>query len=704
MLNFRSIICSAVLSAGLLSAAFGAEALPEAFKIKVAPAGGDTLEKALAQVRAWRQNEGRNAPPGEVVIELEKGFFPRSGSLEITRADAGNARHPLVIRGQGQDTRIIGGRMIGLDKFERPADPEILSRLDSRAKNKIITLDLKKYNISSRGPFPDVFEDGGGIFELFADNKRLNVSRWPNSGYTTMGKVLRIGDKKVPGIFTYRDSRHERWLKNPYVYLKGKWRVGWQDPAIKVKKIDPDKKTVEFDAGIFLGIGSKYHRPNGSGKETYCAINLIEEIDLPGEWAIDFADEKLYLYPPEDMKDNQIFISQLKTPLIKITDAPFVRLEKLTLENSLGHGVEIQKADHNSIAGCTIRNVAQNAIVLDGVESSVQSCDLYDLGWGGIILSGGNREKLIPSNNVIDNNHIYRYGVLKNQYSAAVDTMLSKNPSVGMRISHNRIHDAPRDAIIFRGNDLIFEYNDIYYCGYDTADVGAFYSCLDWTIRGVIIRYNYIHDTVGGVNPDDGASGSHAYGNIFQGDRVGVWIASGPDHKIENNIFIKDQGPVFAIDDRGVGRKYATHPRLRKNVSDMTSPADSPWLKRYPEMHGMLDNHPELPWRTKFENNLVVMKSGDLVMNKMNKTNRANSGLLSVKNNYITKRDPGFVDFKNGNLNLRPDAAVFRRIKNFKPVPFDKIGLYPDAYRPVVPPRDMSKNPFKSNKDMNFGT
>ena len=37
--------------------------------------------------------------------------------------------------------------------------------------------------------------------------------------------------------------------------------------------------------------------------------------------------------------------------------------------------------------------------------------------------------------------------------------------------------------------------------------------------------------------------------------------------------------------------------------------------------------------------------------------------------------DPGFVDAAAKNFALRPDAALFKRLPSFKPIPFEKIGL-----------------------------
>ena len=224
----------------------------------------------------------------------------------------------------------------------------------------------------------------------------------------------------------------------------------------------------------------------------------------------------------------------------------------------------------------------------------------------------------------------------------------------------------------------------------------------------MVIRYNYIHDTVGGVNPDDGASGNLVYGNVFAGDRVGVWIASGPDHKIINNIFVKDEGPVFGMDDRGAARGYATNSRLLKAVAEI-KPTQSPWSTRFPEMTNLLERHPELPQQTQFERNLIVMKIGAPFAIKMSKPRQTDTNLFLAQNNFVTATDPGFVDADGGNYALKPGAEVFNKISGFEPIPFEKIGLQTDEYRRILPPaaeigRGRSgKLPAKSG-DKNFGT
>ena len=540
----------------------------------------------------------------------------------------------------------------------------------------------------------------------------MPISRWPDNDNTTMKEVVANGDNKTSGTFIYQDSVPvDHWEKNNNIWLKGFWRVGWENPAIKVANINKAAKQISFKVGLANGIGSKYNRPKGSGKEEWFAINLLEEITKPGEWAIDFNTGIVYFWPPTDITKSDIIVSQLEQPVIIANDVANIAFIGLTLEASLGDGIVFTKSNQNLIAGCTLRNLGGRGVVLDGYKSGIQSCDMYNLGKGCIVISGGNKQKLIESGNYVINNHLHDYGVLKSQYSAAID-LYSDNKNadaVGILAAHNLIHHAPRDGVLFAGQKNVFEYNEIYRCSYATADVGAFYSWLDWTIRGLVIRYNYIHNTVGGVNPDDGSSGTFVYGNIFAGNKTGIWIASGPDHTIQNNIFIKNEGPVFGMDDRGRTRGYATNKRLIAGVNSV-NPAIAPWNVEFPEMLLLLSSHPELPLRTKFIDNVVWIKKGEATSIKMSKENKADTNLIKIEGNYITDKNPGFNDDGSGYINFKLIAPIFEKIKNFPKIQFDKIGLFIDKYRKRMPTpeeagRLPSQNPWKDNDtDSYFGT
>jgi len=670
-----------------------------------------TLERARDEVRKLKRS--KQILKGGIAINLIGGIYSLSKSFELNSDDGGTESQPIIYRAwKDVDVRLLGGKKLTLKDITVVNNPAILARINPIAKGKLMQFSTKQLGINHAAIFPDIFSDGGGIFELFFNGKRLPLSRWPDEGYTTMKEVIKTGDNKTPGTFIYQDSTPvEHWNVNNNIWLKGFWRVGWENPAIKVANIDKTTKQITFKTGLANGIGSKYNRPKGSGKEQWYAINQLEDITKPGEWCIDFNSGIVYLWPPSDIKKADILVSQLDQPIITVNNVSNISFIGLTFESSLGDGIVLTKSNQNLVAGCTFRNLGGRGVVLDGEKSGIQSCDMYNLGRGCIVISGGNKQKLIESGNYVINNHLHDYGALKSQYSAAID-LYSDNKNadaVGILIAHNLIHHAPRDGVLFAGQKNVFEYNEIYRCSYATADVGAFYSWLDWTIRGVVIRYNYIHNTVGGVNPDDGSSGTFVYGNIFAGNRTGVWIASGPDHTIQNNIFIKNEGPVFGMDDRGRSRGYATNKKLLSGVSAI-NPTAAPWSVEFPEMRTLLSSHPELPLRTKFTGNVIWIKKGDITSIKMSKENKVDTNLIQVNGNFVTDKDPGFINANSGNLNLKVNAPLFDKIKNFPKIKFDKIGLYIDKYRKKLPTNEEAgrlptQNPWKDNDtDTYFGT
>ena len=681
-----------------------------------------TIAHARDEVRKLKQ---AGPPKGGIAVNLRGGVYQLPETLSFTQEDSGASESPIVYRAyKDEKPRLAGGKILKASDFAPITDAEISKRLAPEAQGKVLVADLKALGLQHTGPFPDVFKDGGGIFELFFNGKRMKLSRWPYDDYTTMKQVLVIGEKtgktNVPGVFEYREEEPARWNPTNGVWLKGQWRVGWEDPAIKVGSISTTNHQITFATGLGGGIGSKYKRttvPYGSGQEKWCAINLLEEIRHPGQWCIDFNSQKLFFWPPAPLEDADIVVSQLDQPLVSINGAANLAFIGLTFEGSLGEGMIITNGLRDLVAGCTFLNLGGNGIQLQGRGCGIQSCDMHDLGKGCVIVNGnpGDRATLTQSGNYIVNNHLHHYGVLKSQYSAAINTArLVDNAKrdegvVGCYVAHNLIHHAPRDAFLYGGNDNVYEFNEVHRCAYDTADTGAFYAWLDWTLRGVVIRYNFIHDTVGGYNPDDGAGGSLVYGNIFMGDRSGVHIASGPDNTILNNIFIKDQGPVFGIDDRGMTRGYATNPKLITAVQEI-NPTQPPWSERYPEIVNLLQEHHELPLRTLFKDNVIYIKSGDPYKLGMKKENNTNTALINFVDNLVTSQDPGFVDLAAGNYALKPGSEVFSKIPGFQPIPFDKMGLQIDKYRKKLPTdqeagRTPDQNPWKAtDTDKHFST
>jgi hypothetical protein len=64
---------------------------------------------------------------------------------------------------------------------------------------------------------------------------------------------------------------------------------------------------------------------------------------------------------------------------------------------------------------------------------------------------------------------------------------------------------------------------------------------------------------------------------------------------------------------------------------------------------------------------------------------RGGETVLDLADNWVTRDNPGFVDFDAANFALREDAAIFQHVPDFEPIPFAEIGLRKDDYRRSLP-------------------
>ena len=64
----------------------------------------------------------------------------------------------------------------------------------------------------------------------------------------------------------------------------------------------------------------------------YYAFNLLEEIDMPGEWYLDRSTGILYLYPPSNLRQASVEIGMLAAPMITLDKVAYVRIEGLVLD------------------------------------------------------------------------------------------------------------------------------------------------------------------------------------------------------------------------------------------------------------------------------------------------------------------------------------------------------------------------------------
>ena len=116
--------------------------------------------------------------------------------------------------------------------------------------------------------------------------------------------------------------------------------------------------------------------------------------------------------------------------------------------------------------------------------------------------------------------------------------------------------------------------------------------------------------------------------------------------------------------------------RLRKAINVL----QPPYVIRYPGLAHLFEEDPNYPRRNVVHDNLSV-RSGDF-----------GEGTNDMKDNLVTDEAPGFVDMAGMNFQFKADSPVWTKMPGFQRIPFERIGLYTDEYRKVLPADDRRYN------------
>lgn len=642
-----------------------------------------SIHEAIAAVRRLRAVNGW--PAGGVMIYVKPGVYRLAEPVVLTESDSGTALGPLTISGMAGTKPVFSGAK-PVTGFRPVRDEPAAARLPPAARQHVWVADLAESGITN---FIPLVLGGAGsgrgfithpVHELIWDGVPLPMARWPNSGFAQITGVNLLKPITSHGLvgssdgaIVFKHARIRQWAMEAEALLHGYWFWDWCDSYEKIQGIDITNAIIRLEPPV--------HHYGFRPGQPFRAVHMLCELDEPGEWYLDRATGKLYVWPPSHPQNARVELSVHPGPLFKLLGARFVRLERLQLEGAAGDAIHIFGGAGCTVAGCTIRNCGGDGLAIRGGSNHmVLSCDLYNLGRGGVVLEGGDRRKLTPGAHAVINCHVHHVSRLERTYTPAV---LVKG--VGHRLAHNLFHDIPSSAMRVDGNDHIIEFNEVFNVVTESDDQGAVDMWGDPTYRGVVFRYNYFHHIGGwrqprrhprigsaGIRLDDAISGVLIYGNVFYKASAGrsgfgaVQIHGGRDNIVDNNLFV-DCMAALSISPWPtnmwldiVSNKW-TRAELDKQL----------YLRRYPALHDLAEN----PNVNFFARNIAVNCGSFLLRDNQKQFMCLN--WVGTNTSVIESPQPGL-------FTIREKAAP-ALATGFMPIPISGIGLYRDDYRTRLP-------------------
>lgn len=667
---------------------------PTPFRIHVKP--GDSLAAVRDVVR-------RQAPVScGVEVILAPGRYSVGEGLSLDAGDSGRSGAPVVWRSApGGRAVLCDGQMIPVSAFA----PASNDRIDAAVRGKVLAADLSSCDVVYWNPSAREFRQPMPIPELFVDGVRMTPAQWPNDGgWATIEKILDKGPqdndgsvtqglgvkrerKPEPlqgGVFRYAGDRPSRWTKAPEVWLHGFWCFDWYDTVIPVASINTVSNTIAFAAKHTYGV-----RQGNPSPRRWKAVHLLEELDAPGEYFVDREAKRLYFLPPKSFGPaSRVVLTGRWRTLAKLKDAHDLVFQDLDFEECQGDAVSMSGCARVAFRGCTFRNIRGKAIVGNGVtDCRVVSSDIFNTGTGAISLYGGDRRTLTPGGNLIEDTLIRDFSEHCLTYASAIHL-----GGVGNVARHNEISGAPHMAVGVSGNDQVFEYNIVSNVCMCSDDAAAFYKGRNPSCRGNVLRYNFwseIGSPRGHGNAaiyfDDGDCGDLVYGNVFYrcgepgfGGFGTVFCHGGHSNIVQNSIFIECKRPLGSSPwNQQRWADFLKSPLEQTRLLKEVNATSAVWVARYPAIRTLFaPEKDEARWNAAYDNAFI-----DCPLSLPGrKPGEAKPGICCGRwytntTDVVMSGDPGFVNAAAKDFSLRPDAALFRKLPGFKPIPFSKIGL-----------------------------
>lgn len=518
----------------------------------VSPKGDDrnagTLSHPLKTIGAALGKMKEITAGQQVEVMLRGGTYEIDATLEVNRD------HVFIHPYQDETVTISGGKSVTRNSLKPVKEQAVLDRLQPQVRSLIREIDFKKNRMELVGLHATGFGRPSQVAwtEVFVDGQPLRIARWPNDSTVMIGKIQESGvakeGKEAPfPVFGYQEERPSGWKSVENMWISGYFAHGYADDMICVESIDTIHKMIHTRQHTVYGFMT------GAPWRQWFALNLLEELDVPGEYVIDAGRGKMYVYPPAGKMENWS-VSLLESPLMAIEHCKDVKVQGITFEYGRHIGVYMENTHRALIKNCIIRNMGgvgvsigkgtlkagnqrghesggspASRVVGDlmgtvyqnilfnregGTENGVVDCYIYNVGAGGISLGGGDRASLTPAGNYVENCRIHDYNRIEKSYRPGIWM-----DGVGNRISKCDIYNAPSMAILFHGNNHVIELCDITNVCSEVDDQGAVYYGRDPSEQGNVIRYCYFHELsprhrVTATYHDDGACGAEVYGNI----------------------------------------------------------------------------------------------------------------------------------------------------------------------------------------------
>ncbi len=678
--------------------------------------------KDLAQAqRAIKNYKNDKDIPVNIEVIFREGEYYVSERTTINAELSGYEGYTLAYKGYENEKAVFkGSQDIDISKMRKVTDNSILTRLPEESRDKVGYIDLKEQGITDLPPIiPNVASDSlsntSETIQFFYDGEEQPIAQWPNGTfeYSIFTSVTSggIGLSGKGGTFQYKEDNPSTWKEPQKAYVIGFFGYDYRSDRVMIQEIDTDNKYITLKSGTAFGIKSSQSR-------RWKAYNILEELDSPGEWYIDYDNMYFYYYPPYTLANSRLEMSILDDYMFYLDGASNIRFENLTFTQSRASIFYMQQSENITIDNCVFRDLSSGVIrtqrLIGGIDEKtggaapsygkvlnlvIENSIFYNIDAAPFNLYTSKMYELEPSGLIIRNNYFNQNGEKR---ASGVGTI----GGVESKFVNNLAHNFMWEVGTTTGWDCLYQYNELGNALGETADCGALYTGRSYLYRGCDISYNYIHD----CNPrqdvlkpfthnraiyyDDAKAGEINHHNILVNVDKAVSASGSSTQSYSNTVVNSTSGILMLMYTDG---RSALADRYKNIMNTEYKDSLKLILERYPDITREMNNEDLTRTRYMKIYDNVLFDSG--VGTNPGAEKLANQDRVENNNNFTGTSE--FVDVENQDYRIKKDSYVLQTnpdVLNEENFDIEKIGI---QFNDKITKEELQNTPFRKISPVN---
>lgn len=669
----------------------------------------DSMESAELIAEEYAKNYGKSYP---IHIFVKGGTYRFSKTIKFDSGVFGGENFKGVkVIGYGGEVEFTGSTELPVEKLKPVTDAATLLRLPKAGRGKVAYLDLSELGITSIKKKDSAVANNDPFPYIYLNDKQQQNARWPNSDYATV--------KSVParGVIGYGDVNCNRWAEADDLFVTGFFGTDYDYRRSKIQSIDTESMTLTQRSG-------EYMMPTGSGVgKRWYASNLLEEIDVPGEWYVDRTKNILYFYPPYTLKDSKLEIVTLFDTMFELNSCRNFKFSNIKFAKTGGRCFEITK-----INGLTVKDCEFNYIELDCLYGrniynvTLTGNETYLCHRAFIDMTAGNIVTADWGNLKIENNRIINMGIYPQLGNSPIFGRLNapeRDGSMGVEVNNNVLQDNVNatGAVQVNGSYISVHHNEIVNHARHIKDGGAIYVGRTNSFRNNDFSFNYLHEFnkdnfFCALYSDDGQAGGYWHHNVTNNINRLCIVGAGTDTQYMYNLAINSK-VAGTVGDRmsWSAALYGDGGQFQQEVETALSYQE--YADAFPELKEALKRSPYFaPYNGVYFGNVGVNSTGESgaygIQEQMAtygaKTIERNGETFSLDGLNSTQEgnkgyvysDDYFKDPENEIWDIKEESQIAKDYPELLEIKVEDIGIE-DEYSHLLENNDSFKLKYPSN-------